>query len=216
MKCYIYHNTKSKYPSTDLSPNLSSSPLIPNLMHVMKSRGPSTDPSPFPSSVCWWQTQCIWWRTGHVQILLPLLLESVITNSMHMMKSIGPSTDPSPTPSWVCWLQTPCRWWRAGVQVLILLLLLLESVDCKLHADDKEQGSKYWSFSHSILSPLIANSVQMMKSRGTSTDPSPTPSSVCWLQTQCIWWRVGQVLILLSLLPQAMYLVKNRGPSAEI
>ena len=81
------------------------------------------------------------------------------------------------TPPWVHWLQTEWIWWRAG-QVLILLQLLLQSIRCRLNAYDEEQGAKYRSFSNSFFSLLTANSIQMMKSRGPSTDPSPTQSSV--------------------------------------
>ena len=124
------------------------------------------------------------------------------------MKSRGPSTDPSPTPSSVHWLHTPCTGRRAGGQVVILLPLPIQSVDCKLNAYHEEQGPKYWYFSHSSFGPLIAKSMNMMKSRGPSTDPSPTPYSVCWLQTPCIERRAGGQ-------EKSMNMMKSRGPSTD-
>ena len=90
---------------------------------------------------------------------------------MHIMKNRGPSTDTSPTPPLVRWLQSQWIWWRVGGQVLIHLPLPIQSVDYKLHA--------------------------MMKNRGPSTDTSSTPSLVCWFQSQCIWWRVGDKVLIL-------------------
>ena len=107
-------------------------------------------------------------------------------------------------------MHSQCIWWRAWGQVPILLQLLHQSVDCKLNAYNEEQGAKYWSFSNSFFSLLDADSMHMMKSRGPSTDPSPTPSSVCWLQTQFRRWIAGgQVLILLQLILQSIKCILN-------
>ena len=189
----------------------------------MKNRGPSTDPSsPNPSSICWLQTQCIWWRAGaKYWSFSHSFFNLLIEKSMNMMKSRGPSTDPSPTPSSVHWLHTPCIGRRAGGQVVILLPLPIQSVDCKLNAYHEEQGPKYWYFSHSSFGPLIAKSMNMMKSRGPSTDPSPTPYSVRWLQTPCndeeqgakYWYFFHSFFSLL--ISKSMHMMKSRGQSTD-
>ena len=111
--------------------------LMANSMYMMKNR-PWTDPSPTSSWICYYKLSVYdeehwskYWSFSHSFL-------SLLINSMQMMKSRGPSTDPSPSPSSVHWLQTLCRWWKAGGQALILLPLLLQSVDCKLNADDEE------------------------------------------------------------------------------
>ena len=165
-----------------------------NSVHMMKNRGPSTDPSsPNPSSICWLQTQCIWWRAGaKYWSFSHSFFNPLDADSMHMMKSRGPSTDPSPTPSSVCWLQTQFRRWIAGGQVLILFQLILQSIKCILNAYDEEQGAKYQSFSNSFFSSLMTNSMHMMKSRLPSLDPYITPSFInaCREELEVKTWNI--------------------------